>query len=69
MWDEFVKKQDKTVFAQKFEHYEQDAEKHQTRFSKNIETLRELFERMREKAEDTMRTLIEIKGDLDKKMS
>ena len=69
IWDELVKKQDITVFAKKFEQYEQDSDKHQTRFNKDIQTLRELFQRMRDKAEETMHTLIEIKGDVDKKMS
>lgn len=69
IWDELVKKQDITVFAKKFEQYEYDSNKHQTRFSKDIETLRELFQRMRDKAEETMQTLTEIKGDVDKKMS
>ena len=63
------KKQDKSIFSKKFEQYEQDTEKYQQRMSKDISTLRELFDRMRNKTDETINSLIECKQEIDAKMT
>lgn len=69
LWDEIAKKQDKSVFTKQFEQYEQDAKKYQERISKDIRTLRELFDRMRCKTDESIHSLVEIRQEVDAKMT
>lgn len=54
IWEELARKQDKAVFSKKFEEYEEGADIYQKKITKDISTLRELFDRMRRKTEESV---------------
>ena len=69
IWEELAKKQDKTVFSKKFQDYEDENEQQKKQVNKDLCTLRELFDRMRRKTEESILAMIEIRSEIDLKMS
>ena len=69
IWDELKTKLKTDTFEKRFNSYETDVNATHKQIHRDIDNLREIADRIRKKNEDNVRSINEVKGEIELKMS